>query len=208
MWLPVQDIYGTAPINVDPPGVSLTAEPLLLGTKPANSFAGISDSTVGGFALSTHYGHVVKRIVGQIHIAVNQSAATDDIRTIVAAGICVDRVDETGALQNLTAWDPTTENSKQKRWLWLRSWILNNLENYTEATDAYPFPGANSDFSDIRSGNHVDWKGTAKVGYEERMFLIVKTFNETAVAEAATLGQAYYHAVLRAYGYVGQVNTR
>jgi len=203
VWFQVADIYGGL-VSTYNQLETIEAAPMLLD-EPVNDATGVS--ALGGLALASHTGYYLRRIVGQIHITHQQNDAVDVVTTRVGAGIIVDRVGEGGALQNLTAWNPIAAHAKQKRWLWRREWMLanNTIQPGGNTTD---WPTSNVEYGDIRSGTQVDWKGFAKVGYEERLFLILYTRAWLILQDGSVDGAIYYTTNLRAYGGVGMVNTR
>lgn len=136
----------------------------------------------GAFSLADALGqgYLVKRIVGQVHVGVpNAEIAAlgfDPARqNIVLAGVFVDRVDTTGAPQNLDAWNPFIEASSQKRWLWRREWNLTNPNGnaYVDNVAFLDFPLSNAEYGSVREGTVVDIKVKARVTYEERLFFLV-----------------------------------
>lgn len=205
IWLPVWDIFGSIDNQIS--GISLTqAEPILFGDDPVNRST--VSGTTGDWAAATHSGVIIKRIVGQLHVAPLSDSGTDDIITRVGAGLFVDRVGEGGALNNLTAWNVFNESSKQKRWLWQRSWFLANTDAQAAVSGTPVYPGSNAEYGDIRSGPHIDWKGSAKISYEERLFLVLTTVVWWNMAEPSINGATEYAAQLRAYGIPANVGNR
>lgn len=182
-WFPVQPgspgpstLEGVV-VNWDGTTV-LNAYAILPGSEPFNTASG-AFTNPAGLGASLRQSYVLKRIVGQLHCALRQGGnpTTSFVLTAeVRAGLFVDRVDDTGVLQNLNAWDPFQESAKQKRWLWQRSWVLNDsVATASIGGDYYDFPNSNAEYNSALSNGNIDWKGGARVTYEERPFLMVAT---------------------------------
>lgn len=150
------------------------ASQILSGDEP------IDDSTAptlfggasGGLALATRQSFTIQRIVGKVHVAAEFPGDTANWAAFaVKCGIFVDRVDNTGVLQNLAAWDQFGESSKQKRFLWQRSWMLQN--NFPLAVVSTQYPVNNASYGSLQDGPNVDIKVKARISYEERLFFLI-----------------------------------
>lgn len=148
--------------------------------------------------LALNQGYVVKRIVGKLHVATEQDPGLPQFTAVsVKAGIFVERVDETGTIQTESAWDMFSEVSSQKRWLWRRSWILGN-QAATGVVDPpllssyFDYPSCNSEYGSIQDGPHIDWKGGARVAYEERLFLTVQAKRAGGTGETGAADVQYF----------------
>lgn len=126
----------------------------------------------GTLATVTRPGHLIKRIVGSVFV--NSNSVNE---CYAVFGIIVDRTDNTGALANLAAWSPFAENSVQKRWLFRRVWRLG-----TNGSPGGAVLTNNAEYGSMREGTQVDSKMKARLGYEERLFLIMGVQNGSAAA--------------------------
>jgi len=201
IWFPVLREFGEVIVPLS--GVELAAAPLIGGTAPYSPALGAGSalsSTSGDLAVYTGQGHILKRIVGSVHIGLESKQFADVLGATVTVGIAVAQVDETGVFQNLTAWDPELEEGKTRRWLWVRQFKLSAPgSDYT--TNNYDWPHTNVEYGDIRSGPHVDWKGTAKVPWGSRLFIVYRTEADLVVSEGLRNSNIWSEVELRAYGY-------
>lgn len=178
IWFPAFSGGAIGEISVPALGTDVLDALAILPDEPYNTdTASLSSSTPGGIGIAIRTGYLLKRVVGQLHIGMAQEdvpeGGTGLVLAEVRAGLFVDRVDETGSLQNLNAWDPFTESAKQKRWLWQRSWILQNKVLGATSTRNYDFPATNAEYNGALSNANIDWKGGARATYEERLFMMV-----------------------------------
>jgi hypothetical protein len=159
--------------------VALVTQPIIADgyDAPANEVT-LAGGTAASLALTLNRGYLVKRIVGQC-FARSVDGVTG-LQRLAFFGIFTDRVDASGTLLNVTAWNPFKEDSIRKRWLFRRSWIL---EGSGAAAGPAPYY-ANWHYGDVRSGAHIDCKAKARITYEERLFMI---FALTNIASAAAV---------------------
>lgn len=212
IWLPTAGIDGwslSIPEDGDFAGTPVSFN-IVDGNIPWNEnttfAAGILGSSSfanypGGLAVASRMGFLSKRIVGQVFVSVPTKSTTTVATVLVAAGIFVDRADNDGNFQNIRAWNPLESATSQKRWLWQRSWMLQNPA-YDSSTDGVPdYPHTNVEYGDIRSGCHIDVKTKARVAYEEQLRFTVQGIAVTQVGSPAEGSlQIEGHCHLRCFG--------
>lgn len=145
---------------------------IIVGDEPFNQTTSTSYAIAGGLTLGLGTDFVTNRIVGKIHIGVEQDQNSSVAAVLVKAGIFVDRTDESGGLTNLAAWGILEEHSTQKRWLWRKSWLFSNQDCSVATAPVYP--PSTGFYGSIADGGNVDVKVKARVSYEERLWLIVE----------------------------------
>lgn len=155
-------------------------------------------ATAGFLPLLEQPGYIPRRIVGYADAYI--ASPTPTILALLAGGwpqsvgsqvdihfgIFIDRVNEAGQLENLSAWNPFIDSSNQKRWLFERLWsleedwvyeawkavIASNGPDVANANQAFPpgFPRRTIDYNYLGRSSRIDIKPRAKVGFEERLF--------------------------------------
>jgi len=202
IWFPVLREFGTVPVTIDAER-TVQAAPLIGGSVPYGT--GYSGSALSGtsadLALAVGQAHILKRIVGSLHIGLKSFEFADVVSATVTCGIAVAQVDAQGVFQDLAGWDPELELGKQRRWLWVRQWKLTCPNPDPLKTPPYSWPQTNTEYGDIRSGPHIDWKGTAKVPWGSRLFLVYATQADFVDPEGAVNSEIWSEVQLRAYGY-------
>ena len=123
---------------------------------------------------------IIDRIVGTIQVAYAQfTAAEGTPEAIVAAGIAVVPVGDDGQGNPAVSafeLDPLRADNSAQPWLWRRVWVLGNKSSELGATAVFTGYPENNALGDIRSGPHIDTKGTKRaIRREERIFLIYST---------------------------------
>lgn len=159
------------PANILTVGVASAPLPLAAAVGPGNSY-------------------LIKRIVGDIDISLEQNAE-DDSHAFVGLSFFVDRVDNAGALQNIAAWQFfETGNgvgvlATLKRWLFRRMFHLGNSASTVIGADKV-FPPYSTGWiaNGMMSGGHIDIRGKARVSPQERLFMGIHLLTGSAgVAE-------------------------
>lgn len=200
IWFPVLREFGELDVALS--GRTLIASPLIGGSAPYGTglAGGALTSTSGDLSMALDQGHILKRVVGSVHLGLGSFSFYDVASATVSVGLVVAQTDETGAFQNLTAYDPELEESKQRRWLWIRTFKF-TAPSTTPSDTNYDWPHTNTEYGDIRSGPHLDWKGTAKIPWGSRLFIVYSTEADVVDPEGLVPGKVWTEVQLRAYGY-------
>ena len=124
-------------------------------------------STTGMLSVALGGAYMLKRVVGKVFAESSEAAAGGD-GAVFFAGLAVDRVSSTGVVP-IANWNPFTENTAQKRWLWRRTWRL-------WGSGAFGVPTAFStnylSGQSVLDGPHIDCKMKARVTFQERLFMV------------------------------------
>lgn len=172
LWYPLTQSTAGATVTVTTAAtggnIVVTATPIIYGNldEPADATI-LGGGTIASLGLTITQGYLVKRICGKI-FASSEEAAAGAQRRYAFSGLIVDRTDQNGGLANIAAWNPFSEDSVQKRWLWRRTWAL-------EGSGAFGAPAllsSNNQMGSVLDGPHCDCKSKARVTYQERLFLI------------------------------------
>lgn len=161
----------------------LNAFPLIEGKQYSSdsNVAAFLGTAVGtgtpGFTLLDTPAIALKRVVGQFFTSAvqNESVAKHGIVTFC---IFKDKVDQNGALANLEAWNPYSSDSDRKRFLFRRSWILQNESGAIQAgsdINSADWPHSNVEYGDVRSGPYIDCKMKTTIAYDENLFGLIAT---------------------------------
>jgi len=134
-------------------------------------------------------GYRLRRIVGKIWLAAEQSGEATPPAAICTAGFMILRTDALGEPLNVDtdAYFPNIIDTAPDPWIWRRSWIVANHTSSRGSTGGFETPsvarvgGPNNNYGvgGNMDGPHVDAKTARIVGPDERLFLICST---TAIA--------------------------
>lgn len=141
------------------------------------------DPLAAGTTLSDieNSGYRLRRIVGDVWVAVNQLAENTPPTIFCSAGLMVLRVrPETGLpLDSNDHYGVNNAENVMDPWIWERSWLLSNKLStgpiapigFQEAS----LGTANSVLGGNADGTHIDQKTARVIGPEERLFLILSS---------------------------------
>lgn len=194
--------------------------PLVLDQPTGTAIAGapltVLDSQ--GLNLAQQLSWRLRRIVGKLFISANFTVPDPQNDSppealLVAAGIIVRHVDETG---QPTADTPgilvDTLANNPDPWIWRRDWIIanRNIDNFGTDGTVFPgrtglrtFPQNNAQYGSVKDGPHIDQKTNRVIGPEERLFVhvtawelpFVPTRNFTATVGATVYANMQYRVL-------------
>lgn len=150
----------------------------------------------------------IDRIVGTIQAGYNTISTSGEVtQGILGVGIAVVPTADDGTgnpAVNANELDPLRADNSAQPWMWRRVWVL---ETPSSSFFQSRFPTNNASFSDMRSGPHIDTKGTRRViRREERIFLIYST--QALVTGFTTAGSIRVAADLRVLGHMTRAKNR
>jgi len=158
--------------------VSVAAVPVIAAgfDEPVNTATLTSGTQTGSLlSVATRQTWTLKRLVGQLFVR-----AVGSNPVVAFAGLVKTPVSETGVFTDLAAWNPFSESSIQRRWMFRRFWFLGR------ESDTNPWPRTNAQYGSLREGTHVDSKVKARVEFNERLFLVLGAQHPSGTAAVAT----------------------
>lgn len=195
----------TGAVDVDHRGTTTTA--ILPVVKDYDPVAASTDA----FVDYTGKGYILQRIVGKLFLSLAQFSATEPARTpaaaVITAGFEILRVTDNGLPLSTAipgSYSPLTEGNERDPWIWRRSWLLGNSyggaqplnTNNWDAAAGYN-PNTNTFDGSVADGPHIDAKVKRRVGPEERLFLVITTWQPIDYGEAGVDNSVYYVGDIR-----------
>lgn len=206
-------ITGTVPADGS---VDIFTTPLLLDTPQETLSAGVNQATPMAFLIGNEY--ILKRIVGKLHIGVQQFVEDDGDPSFLhgalfTAGFFVARADDgdpdqaigqnSSIIDTILAYGPENPDVIREPWIWRRSWALSNRAGIedaaTQSTEGFKsFPTSNAFYGSMADGPHIDARTLRRVTNDDRLFFALQ-FHSLGGAKNTGIG---FNAVLdiRAFG--------
>lgn len=198
IWLPSQwsfeDTGADTPTNAIPNALpvavsgapNITFSPVLLDSTledtDVSNFTSPTNVTITDIVQANEY--FLKRIVGNLWLALTPSDQSDMPAALIEAGLFVSRADDTNpetpmgaAASPFAGFDPAHPDTTREPWIWKKSWILSNQS--TSSNSGYAWGGVTNfgiyDPGLRGGGNTIDQKTARRVKSDERLWFAIST---------------------------------